>query len=765
MVANIAKTSRFQLKKKVKTELKMRSRNSAFVSVVLLIAVVLLPGFRVHADEGMFPPDALAKLDWTDLAKRGMKLKPKDIYDPAGVSFADAIVRVEIGTGGFGTGEFISPNGLLLTNHHVGFDGLVAASSAGKNYGDAGYKANTQAEELPAKDYRVRITTEIKDVTPEVMSAVTEGMSAQERNQAIAKKAQAIEDADPDSQKPGEGIEVGIQRMTEGLYYYKFKYRIFPDVRIVYAPPKNIGFFGGDVDNFQWPRHCGDFTFMRVYATPDGKPAAYSTNNVPFHPKKFMSFSMGGIKDNDFVFVMGYPGGTRRYRESYSVNYNQNYTFPHLVDNYSTQIAVLQNIAKYDSSKRIELQDDIFNLSNSLINWQGSILAMRRANIVQHKREEEAAFTKWVDADPKRKEKYSQALPSIAKAYDELLKTEGFSDVVTNLYNNGLMAILPIAVAYATEKQKPAAQQNPRLLAQVMQVRAQLAGLFSQRNPVLERELFKFYFRKAAELPEAQKIPSVEKRFGKLTGEARVQAEEVLARALSESKFFTSLAEADKLFEMKPADITALNDPVIGFAQDLDVDNDKAQLVQATFNESVTAWRPIFYEGLREMHGLNYPDANATLRFTYGKVKGYVPREAMAYSPFTYLFGVVEKDTGQEPFNVPEKLAQLYRTKDFGPYADPLKKDVPVNFLSTTDIIGGNSGSPIMNGNGEQVGIVFDGNYEGLGNDFFYSEERGRTISVDIRYVLFITDKFGGANYIFKELDIKNAPAAMRKAA
>jgi len=165
------------------------------------------------------------------------------------------------------------------------------------------------------------------------------------------------------------------------------------------------------------------------------------------------------------------------------------------------------------------------------------------------------------------------------------------------------------------------------------------------------------------------------------------------------------------------------------------------------------------------MHGLNYPDANATLRFTYGKVKGYVPREAMAYSPFTYLFGVVEKDTGQEPFNVPEKLAQLYRTKDFGPYADPLKKDVPVNFLSTTDIIGGNSGSPIMNGNGEQVGIVFDGNYEGLGNDFFYSEERGRTISVDIRYVLFITDKFGGANYIFKELDIKNAPAAMRKAA
>ena len=748
----------------------MRSRHSYFVSIVsmvLLLAVGLgfMPGFRVQADEGMFPPDAVAKMNWTDMTRRGMKLKPTDIYNPNGVSFTDAIVRVEIGTSGFGTGEFVSPNGLLLTNHHVGFDALVAASSPGKNYGEAGYKANSQAEELPAKNYSVRITTEIKDVTSEILSAVKDNMTAAERNQAIAKKAQEIEDADPDSKRSGEGIEISLERLTEGLYYYKFKYQIFPDVRIVYAPPKSIGFFGGDIDNFQWPRHCGDFTFMRVYSAPDGKPAAYSASNVPFHPKKSMSFSMGGIKDNDFVFVMGYPGGTRRSRESYSVNYNQNYTFPHLVDNYSTQISVLQNIAKYDPAKRVTLQSTIFDLSNSLINWQGSILAMRRANIVQRKRDEEVEFTKWLNADPKRKEKYAAALPAIARAYDELLKTEGFSDVVSNIYNNGLLAFIPIAVAYAAEKAKPAAEQNVRFLLQAAQVKAQLAGAVGQRNPILERELFKFYFRKAAELPEAQKLPSIESRFGKLTGEARLQAEEAFARALAESKFFSSAAEAEKLFDMTPEQIKNLNDPVISFALDVDVDNDKAQVAQATFNESVQEWRPIFYEGLREMHGITYPDANATMRFTYGKVQGYIPREAMAYQPFTYLFGVVEKDTGQEPFDVPQKLQQLYRSRDFGPYADPLKKDVPVDFISTTDIIGGNSGSPIMNGNGEQVGIVFDGNYEGLGNDFFYSEERGRTISVDIRYVLFITDKFGGASYIFKELDIRNAPAALRKAA
>jgi len=208
-----------------------------------------------------------------------------------------------------------------------------------------------------------------------------------------------------------------------------------------------------------------------------------------------------------------------------------------------------------------------------------------------------------------------------------------------------------------------------------------------------------------------------------------------------------------------------LNDPVIGFSIDLDADNDKAQLAQAQFNQAIQRWRPLYYEAMNEMHGVNYPDANATLRFTYGNVKGYVPREAMVYSPFTYLFGVVEKDTGQEPFDVPDKLVQLYRAKDFGPYADPVRKDVPVNLIATTDIIGGNSGSPMLNGRGEQVGIVFDGNYEGLGNDFFYNDARGRTIAVDIRYVFFITDKFGGAGYILNELDIRNASGSLRRAA
>lgn len=734
----------------------MRSRFSHVMalSLVLMMALSVIP-LHIRADEGMFMPDALSKMNWSELTKRGMKLKPTDLYNPEGVSLKDAIVRVEIGTGGFGTGEFVSPNGLLLTNHHVGFDALVAASTPEKNYGEMGYKADSQEKELVAKDYAVHLTLEIKDVTSEVMSAVKDGMTAQQRGQAIAAKTEEIKNADPDVSKSSDGIRINVQRMTEGLFYYKVKTQTFSDVRIAYAPPKSIGYFGGDPDNFEWPRHCGDFTFMRVYTAPNGKPAPYSPNNVPYKPKKFMTLSTAGVNDNDFTFVMGYPGGTRRYRESYSINYNQNYNLPRQIDNFSTQISVLENIAKYEPSKRIEIQGQIFSLSNALKSWQGDVLALRRSNLIERKQAEEAAFNKWLEADPQRKAKYGDALPNIEKAYEDLLKSEAFNNAVPPIYNTGLIPFVVLAYIAAGEKEKPANEQDKQILAQAARAKAQITGALSGRDVTFEREMLKYYLRKAAELPEGQKIQAIEKRFGSLKGDARVRAEEELARAIAGSKLFSSAEEAQKMFDMTQAQLNALNEPVVSFGVELDSENDKAQLAQIQFNQAIQTWRPIFFEGMREMRGINYPDANATLRFTYGNVKGYVPREAMVYTPFTYLFGVLEKDTGQEPFNVPQKLKQLYRDKDFGSYADAAKKDVPVNFLSTTDIIGGNSGSPIMNGNGEQIGIVFDGNFEGLGNDFFVSPERGRTISVDIRYVLFVTEKLGGADWVLKELTIK----------
>jgi hypothetical protein len=726
------------------------SRASALVLVALMLVTVI--PFRTRADEGMFLPDAVASLPLDKLVKRGLKIKPEEIYNPNGVSIKDAIVIV-----GGGTGEFVSPEGLLLTNHHVAFDALVAASSPANDYGARGFTAKTRAEELPAQGYTVTITQDLKDVTSEVLSGLSETLSPADRNRAITVKTQAIEAA---GENEAEGISVRVLPMNDGLLYYKFTYLTLRDVRIAYAPPKNIGFYGGDPDNFEWPRHCGDFTFMRAYVGPNGKPADYSTANVPYKPKKFLSLSMGGVKEGDFLMVMGYPGSTRRYRESYSVAYNQDIAMPFLVDLYTYQIETLQNAGKNDPALRIKLQSTIFGLSNDLKNYEGSVVAMRRAGIVEKKRLEEEAFMRWVNADPARKAKYGEVLPTLAKAYQELTATAQRDQLIQQLFGaSDLLAIAAFAQRAAADKEKPEGERNPALgPAGIQRVRAQLPAVIADRNATAERELLTYLLRKADELPATQKIDFIEKRFGTLQGEARRRAEEDFARSIVDGKRYTTAESLSGLFDLTTAQLRGLREPLIDAASEIGTEAQRIQPRQQAFNETVARWRPVLIQGMTEMKGAKpYPDANRTLRFTFGEVKGYVPREAILYTPFTTLSGVVEKDTGREPFDAPEKLKQLYRARDFGPYALANNADVPVDFLSTNDIIGGNSGSPVLNGRGEQVGIVFDGNYEGLGNDFFYNEEKGRTISVDIRYVLFVTDKFGGAGYILKELDIKKS--------
>jgi S1-C subfamily serine protease len=708
-----------------------------------------LAPLRAFADEGMFLPDAISQLPFDKLARRGLKLTAKEIYDPAGVSLKDAVVIV-----GGGTGEFLSPEGLMLTNHHVAFDALVAASTPANDYGAKGYLARTRAEELPAKDYTVTITQELKDVTGEVLGGMTDAMSPRDRAIAIQMRTGALERTDA-----ANGISVRVMPMNDGLSYYQFTYLVLRDVRIVYAPPKNIGFFGGDPDNFEWPRHCGDFTFMRVYVGPDGKPAAYSPNNVSYKPKKFLTLSMDGVKEGDFTMVLGYPGTTRRYRESYSVAYNQDIAQPFLVDLYRRQIEILEDIGRRDPSQRIKLQSPIFDLNNTLKNYDGSVLAMRRAGIVEKKRAEEAAFTRWIEADPARKARYGEALPALDKAYQGLLATAQRDLLLQQLFaTTNLVQLAFLAGEVAAEKEKPEAERNPNLTAIIQRTRSQIAPALADRNLTMERELLSYLLEKASELPDGQKIEFIEKRFGQLQGDARRRAEEDFARAIVDNQRFSTAEGVSGLFDLSATQLRDLKEPLVEFATALGADIQQYQARSQVFNATVNRWRPLLVAGMSEMRGVKpYPDANRTLRFTYGEVKGYVPREAITYAPFTTLSGVVEKDTGREPFDVPDKLKQLFRAKDFGSYALPNRADVAVDFLSTIDIIGGNSGSPILNGRGEQVGIVFDGNYEGLGNDFFYNEEKGRAISVDIRYVLFIADKFGGAGYLLRELAIAGA--------
>src|SRR5256714_7056284 len=378
----------------------------------LLISISFIP-VSVLGEEGMFLPDTLNQLPLAKMKQRGLKIPITDIYNPNGVSIKDAVVRVGFGAG-YGTGEFVSPEGLVLTNHHVAFDGLVGASDATKDYGTMGYLAHNRSEEMPLSGYTITMTQDLRDVTADVLAGTSDATPPAQRAASIQSKASALEVA---NSKAADGVSARVIPMNEGLSYYLFTTQVLRDVRVVYAPPKNIGFFGGDPDNFEWPRHDGDFTFMRVYARADGKPADYSTSNVPYKPKKFLSISMGGINENDFVMVMGYPGSTKRYRESYSIAYNQDIFMPVFVNLFQAQMDALQEEGKANRELQIKLQSRIFEISNTLKDFEGSVAALRREGVVEQKRKEEAEFTRWVNANADRQAKYAEVLPSLASAH------------------------------------------------------------------------------------------------------------------------------------------------------------------------------------------------------------------------------------------------------------------------------------------------------------------------------------------------------------
>lgn len=711
--------------------------------LTLLLTLSSVPVSLAVPDEGMFMLDQIAGLP---IDKKGAKIKASDLYNPAGGGLSDAIVRVNIGTGGHGTGEFISANGLLLTNHHVAFDSLVAASNKDKDYAKNGYSSSSLQTELPAEGYSVTITQRVENVTAKIHQGVSTAGAEADRQKALAANATALQTAE--QAKAPKGAIVRVQALNNGYFYYLFQTMELKDVRVVYAPPKNIGFYGGDPDNFEWTRHTGDFTFMRAYTAPDGSPAEYSPNNVPFKAKKFLTISLGGLKDGDFTMVMGYPGGTTRYRESQSIVYNQNVRMPLLVRFFRANIKGLEAEGAQDPEKKIKLQSDIFSLYNSDKAFDGGVIAMRKANIVAAKQADEKRFEAWVNADPARKAKYGGILPAFASIYEEFDKNSQKNltvNLMTTAATPAFRFIADAGNALKAGKQLTADEKT--------KLKAGIEGAFENRNKMTEVELIKHFLREAAELPAGQKIEPVEAAFGSLEGAARVRAEDEFARLVVES---ASFGTADAIVALYTPESTA-DRKVIDLAMGLMREFQLSQGRGAKLNADVAKWRELYIQAWGEMNNTKpYPDANSTVRFSYGKVRTYQPKESVTYSPFTTLGGVLEKDTGMEPFDVPQKLRDLFNAKDFGKYGG--MGNVPVNFLTDNDIIGGNSGSPVLNAKGEQVGIVFDGNYEGLGNDFFYNDAVGRTISVDIRYVFFVTEKFGGVTWFFPEVNMVNVP-------
>jgi hypothetical protein len=727
-----------------------------FALTLIIISLVFNP-FSSLADEGMWLPDALTRLPLDKLRSRGLQLTPEEVYSTAKPSLKDAVVIV-----GDGTGSFVSPEGLILTNHHVAFTAVTAASSPDHDYITQGFLARSREEELPAKGYKVQITQETKDVTGEVLAAVKPAMTDVERSRAIEAKSEEIVQAAVKGREK-DGVTAQVVEMLNGLNYYLYIYQELRDVRLVYAPPKAIGFFGGDPDNFEWPRHAGDFSFMRAYVGPDGQPADYDKKNVPFKPKKFLAIDASGVKEGDFAMVLGYPGATYRYRESYSVEYRQNILLPSSIESLQEQIELLTEAGRRDPALKIKFADEIFSLSNSVKAFEGTLQGLRRARLVERKRAEEAAFTRTLESNPAMKAKYGDVLPKIAEAYKDLNSFSLRQSALNQLLNAGeLMQVLSLVYSRALDREKPTAERSPQFSDENTQrLTAAISEALKERAPAVEQQLIAAALERLGDLPAEQRSSAIEPLFAGKTGDERRRAEAELARRVIEQTQFKSAEAAIKLFSQSAAELRAIDDPALKLV--IQIADELAPLDKRTesFNSTVTKLRPLYIRGMLEWKkGAYYPDANRTLRFTYGEIKGYRPRDAVTYDYQTSLAGVIEKDTGEEPFDVPQGLKELYQKKDFGHYQEPRLKDVPVDFLATTDITGGNSGSPLMNGRGEITGLVFDGNYEGLGSDYVYNPELSRTIAVDIRYVLFVTEKFAGAGYLFKEMQIRRAKAA-----
>ena len=703
------------------------------------------------AEEGMWPLDALNQLPWDQMKANGLELSPEDIYNSKAVSLSDAIIQL-----GGGTGSFVSPNGLIITNHHVAYGAIQRQSSAEQDFIRNGFLAKTMAEELPAKGYTARLCIGFEDVTKKVLKGVTDKMSNTERNDLIDRNRQEI----VKKAEKEDYIRANVVDMLSGTKYYLFTYFEFKDIRLVYAPPRSVGEYGGDIDNWMWPRHTGDFSFMRAYVGSDGKPAEYSEKNVPYKPKKYLKISLEGIKENDFTMIMGYPGFTLRYRTSYSVYVWQNEIYPSQIDFTTTFIRVLETLAGDDRELQIKYSSQIKGLNNGLKYTQGMLEGLKKTSLLEKKRKQEAEFTKFLKQNPELDKKYGYILPEISEIYRDLWTYNRKQTMLGNLLaSSQLLNGANFIHRWSIEKQKKEKDREPGFSDRnVERIRKQYETQRDQLDIPADKKMLAIMIDKAADLPEGQRITAIEKIVGDKTGKERKKAAEKFVEDIFAHTIFTDFDKAMELFDKSEAEINKLNDPLVQFAAELEKENKAIQEKYDEFVGAVYKLRPPLIKGMYEWKkGSLYPDANGTIRFTYGYVKGYQPRDAVSYNWITTLKGVIEKDTREEPFDNPKVLTNILYKKDFGRYLDKNINGVPVNFLHTTDTAGGNSGSPVLNGKGEIIGVTFDGNYEAMTSDFVYDPDLTRSISVDIRYVLFITEKLGKASNVLKELEIATA--------
>jgi hypothetical protein len=625
-------------------------------------------------------------------------------------------------------------------------------SSPEHDYIHDGFIARTHGEELPAKGTTCRITESYQDVSNQVLSALKDTMSFTERTKAIERKIKEIVAAEETKNKE---IRAEVSEMFIGKTYVLFRYRMIKDVRLVYVPPRSIGEFGGEEDNWIWPRHTGDFSFMRAYVGPDGRSADYSTANVPYQPKKFLKVNPEGVNENDFVFILGYPGRTFRHQTSHFLEYQQRIQLPFIADWFGWQIDEMTKMGKADHSVDIKLSARIKGLANVMKNYRGKLKGLARLPLVETKRNEEGQLQKFIEKDKQRNAVYGNVLNQIGSVYSEMMKEGKRSLILGQIYGSStLLNMGRTVLKFAEETRKPDLERETEFMDRNLpRLKQSIPLRYNSYHQPADKLFLKHILLDAAQLPAEQKIQTVEKIIaGKdLAGALDEFVENMHARSK-----LADLNTALHLLDQTPDEIKTVQDPFIEFARELEKelkkDRDDNQRRQGALNK--------LYGQLQEVKKMwlsksFIPDANSTLRLTYGHIKGYTPADGTYYSPITTLTGMMEKYTGEEPWDLPEKVRTLYRQGDFGKFRNKSLNNLPVAILYDMDTTGGNSGSPVLDANGNLVGVNFDRTFEATINDYAWSESYSRSIAVDIRFVLWYLQKVAGADFLLNEMGIK----------
>jgi hypothetical protein len=707
---------------------------------------------NLRADEGMWIPMFVDRLNYEDMQKLGLKLTAEEIYSINNASLKDAIVIFGRGC----TGEIVSPEGLLLTNHHCGYGQIQAHSSIEHDYLKDGFWAMSREEELPNPGLTVQFLVRIEDVTDAALNGVSAGMDEQARSGKIAENTDALVKKATD----GTVYNALVRSFFGGNQYFLFVYETYKDVRLVGAPPSSIGKFGADTDNWMWPRHTGDFSMFRVYAGPDGKPAEYSKDNVPLQPKHFLPVSIDGYEQGDFAMILGYPGSTDRYLTSPGVDLAINVTNPAVVNVREVKLDIMMEDMMASDEVRIKYASKYARTSNYWKYFIGQTKGLKRLKVYDKKVAIEDDFTKWVNEDAGRKSTYGNVLKDIEEAYNTLseyalsgvyYREAGMRGAEINGYAYQFKSL-------ADELSKKDADRE-KVDKMIQRLKDGAKDYFKDYNLPTDRKLFAAMMEKFHKDIDASQQPALLRDIAsKYKGDFDIYAEDVFEKSI-----FTSLDKVNALLE-KPSAKKIMNDPA--FVNYRAFDEMASQLREKTAAASTMLNRAnrLFIAGMMEMKPEKkfYPDANFTMRLTYGTVQDYFPADAVRYDYFTTLSGVMEKeDPNNWEFVVPEKLKELYKNKDFGRYGDD--GVMHTCFLTNHDITGGNSGSPVINARGELIGLAFDGNWEAMSGDIAYEPELQRTINVDIRYVLFIIDKFAGAGHLVDEMKVVKTPAAQLK--